>query len=178
MLDALRESRAVSAARRAARERTPLPMEPRVRERRVFVVLPRATDANDAAQRAAWSFLSSLDLAASRIVPLVFGRDVGTPDAFAGAVLHVSEQDLDWRRLPKRVVAEAVWTRRPDVAIDLSDRFSPAAAYLVGGAPAAIRIGTDPSPDAALFYDLVVTGGPAALLRALATLDPPILPVR
>jgi hypothetical protein len=152
--------------------------EPRVRERRVVAVLPRAQDAQDDAQRGAWAFLLSLELAPSHIVPLVFGRDVGTPDAFAGAVFHVSDQDLDWRRLPKRVVAEGVWTRRPDVAIDLTPSLSAPAAYLVGGSPAAIRIGLDPSREAAPFYDLVVTGGMEALRRALAQLEPPVLPIR
>lgn len=177
MLDVLRNSQALRLAHRAAEARRPVEPDVRVQERRVVVVMPRAEDASSGAQREAWSFLASLDLAPSHIVPLVFGRDVGTPDAFAGGVLHVTDSDLDWRRMPKRVVAEAVWTRRPDVAIDLSETFSPAAAYLVGGSPAAVRIGTDPNREAAPFYDLVVTGGPRALRDALAQISPPILPI-
>lgn len=152
--------------------------EPRVNERRVVVVMPRAEDTESTAQREAWAFLSSLDLAPNHIVPLVFGRDVGTPDAFAGGVLHVRDGDLDWRRMPKRVVTEAVWTRRPDVAIDLSDGFNLAAAYLIGGSPAGVRIGTNSDPEAALFYDLVITGGPRSMSRVLAKLDPAVLPIR
>ena len=178
MIDTLRQSQALRLARRAAETRSPVQPDARIRERRVVVVMPRAEEADSDAQREAWTFVGALDLAPSHIVPLVFGRDVGTPDAFAGAVLHVGDSDLDWRRLPKRVVAEAVWTRRPDVAIDLSETFDPAAAYLVGGSPAAFRIGTDPDPDSSPFYDLVITGGPRAMKRALAQLDPPILPVR
>ena len=115
MLDALRQSQAIRLARRAAESRRAVTPDPRVRERRVVVVMPRALEMTSDEQREAWTFLSMLDLAPSHIVPLVFGRDVGTPDAFAGAVLHVTDGDLDWRRMPKRVVAEAVWTRRPDV---------------------------------------------------------------
>ncbi|MEM1055838.1 MAG: hypothetical protein AAGI52_09935 [Bacteroidota bacterium] len=178
MLEAFRQSQALRLARRVAEARRPVDPEPRVRERRVVAVLPRAEDAHDEAQREAWAFLLALDLAPSHIVPLVFGRDVGTPDVFAGAVFHVTDQDVDWRRLPKRGITEGVWTRRPDVAIDLSPSLFAPAAYLVGGSPAAVRIGLDPKRDAAAFYDLVVTGGLEALRRTLAHLDPPVVPIR
>lgn len=141
-----------------------------------MAVLPSA-EADEAAQREAWAFLTSLGVRPSHIVPLVFGRDVGTPDVFAGAVLHVGEKDMDWRGVPKRAVAEALWAKRPDVALDLSASLTAGAAYLVGGSPAAFRIGLDPSPEAAPFYDLVVTGGPQALRRTLAQIEPPVLPV-
>lgn len=177
MIDALRQSRALKAARQAAASRRVFPPEARVDARRIFAVLPMAEGVGDDAQKDAWAFLASLDLAPGRIVPVVFGRDVGAPDRFAGSVLHIGEKSVDWRGLPRTAVTEGLWTQRPDVAIDLSPEFSVAAAYLVGGSPAAVRIGLDPSPEAAPFYDLVVTGGVAGLRRALAQLDPPVLPV-
>jgi hypothetical protein len=177
MLEALRHARALRAARRAAASRRVFPPEARPEDRRLFAVLPRVTETDRDAQREAWQFLSGLPLAPSRIVPVVFGRDEGAPDAFAGSVLHVSEKDVDWRGLPKRVVAEALWSQRPDVALDLTGAGDVGAAYLVGGSPAAVRVGSDPSPEAAAFYDLVVTGGPAALRRALSQIEPPVLPV-
>lgn len=177
MLDALRHSRARRAALAAASTRQAFPPEARLNARRVFAVLPVAEDASDDAQREAWTFLSTLDLSPGHIVPVVFGRDVGAPDRFAGSVLHIGEKSLDWRGLPRTAVSEALWTQRPDVAIDLSQTFSVAAAYLVGGSPAGIRIGLDPSPEAAPFYDLVVTGGAEGLRRALKQIEPPVLPL-
>lgn len=177
MLDALRRSRALKAARQAAVSRRAVTPEARVEDRRLFAVLPEARDVDDDAQRDAWAFLSSLALSPRHIVPVVFGRDVGAPDRFAGSVLHIGEKSLDWRGLPRTAVTEALWTQRPDVAIDLSTEFSIPAAYLVGGSPAAVRIGLDPSPERADFYDLVVTGGADGLRRALAHIEPPVLPV-
>lgn len=177
MLDALRRSRALRAARAAAAERRPHAPDPRLESRRLFAVLPRAEEAGSDAQREAWSFLARLPLAPGHIVPVVFGRDEGTPDAFAGAVLHVTDGDRDWRRLPSRLVAEALWSPRPDAALDLTGAFDVGAAYLVGGSPAPVRIGLDPSPEAAPFYDLMVTGGIPALHRALGRIHPPVLPV-
>ena len=177
MLDALRQSRALRAAHRAASERRVFPPEARPESRRLFAVLPVVEEGGGGEQREAWAFLSRLPLAPGHIVPVVFGRDEGTPDAFAGSVLHVTDKDLDWRRLPRTVVAEALWSQRPDVALDLTGGFHVGAAFLVGGSPAAVRVGLDPSPEAAPFYDLVVTGGPEGLRRALAQIEPPVLPV-
>ena len=177
MFDALRQSRALRAALKAVADRRPLAPEAPPRARRLVAILPHAEDAGATSQREAWAFLASLDLPPSHIVPVAIGRDVGAPDRFAGSVLHVIEKDLDWRGLPRRVVADALWKKRPDVALDLSETFSLPAAYLVGGSPAAVRIGLDPSPEAQPFYDLVVTGGPEALRRALAQIEPPVLPV-
>ncbi|MEL6616971.1 MAG: hypothetical protein AAFQ43_14605 [Bacteroidota bacterium] len=177
MLDTLRRSRALKAAHQAVASRRAFPPEARVDARRVFAVLPEAQDIDDDVQRDAWHFLAGLDLPPRQIVPVVFGRDVGAPDRFAGSVLHIGEKSIDWRGLPRTAVTEALWTQRPDVAIDLSTEFSVAAAYLVGGSPAAIRIGLDPSPEAAPFYDLVVTGETEGLRRALEQLDPRVLPV-
>ena len=178
MLDALRRSRALKAAHQAVAARTPHAPSPSPAARRLFAVLPHAEDASDRSQRDAWALLSALDLAPGHIVPVTLGRDVGAPDRFAGSVLHITEKELDWRGLPRRVVADGLWTQRPDVALDLTGGFTLAAAYLVGGSPASFRIGLDPAPEAAPFYDLVVTGGPDALRRALSQIEPPVLPVR
>ena len=178
MLDALRRSRALKAAHQAVAARRAHAPEAAPEARRLFAILPEAEDASDRSQRDAWAFLTSLDLAPGRIVPVTLGRDVGAPDRFAGSVLHITDKELDWRGLPRRVVAHGLWTQRPDVALDLTGTFTLAAAYLVGGSPASVRIGLDPAPEAAPFYDLVVTGGPEALRRALGQIEPPILPVR
>ena len=178
MLDAFRARLAMRAAHQAARERRPVRPESRVAERRLFAVLPAVGTEGAHGQAEAWRFLRALDVPASHIVPVVFGESAGVPDAFAGGVLHVTDANLDWRGVPRRVVAEGLWTQRPDVALDLSATPRSAALHLVGGAPAAVRIGLDPDPALAPFFDLVVTGGPQALARALARLDPPVLPVR
>lgn len=178
MLDAFRHSRALKAAHKAVAARRGQPPEATTSARRLFAILPEAEDAADRSQREAWAFLSALDLAPGRIVPVTLGRGVDAPDRFAGSVLHITEKEMDWRGLPRRVVSEGLWTQRPDVALDLTSGFTLAAAYLVGGSPASVRIGLDASPEASPFFDLVVTGGLNALQRALAQIEPPILPMR
>jgi hypothetical protein len=105
------------------------------------------------------------------------------PDAFAGAVRTVGAKGLDWRGLPRRAVAEALWHQRPDVALDLNPAFDLAAAYLVGASPARFRVGLH-SETGEPFFDLMVapTGGYAAALDALrgylASVEPPVLSFR
>lgn len=178
MLDALRERLATRAALRAVRRREVRPWPARLRARRVLIVLPR----DEADLRTAWRFVQSLDLLRGNVTAVAAsGQAAYVPDPFAGGVRILGAEDRDWRGLPRRAVAEAVWAQKPDVALDFSRPFSLAAAYLVGGAPAGLRVGLY-DPRAEPFYDLLIApadageGGPGALGRYVEGMDPPVLP--
>lgn len=135
-------------------------------------------------QRAAWAFLSDLNLPPSSIHAVVMGDRVAyAPDAFAGHVQTLGETVQDWRRLPRRTALEPIWAQAPSVALHLADSGDLSAAYLVGASPASVRIGPHEPEDEA-FYDLMVVdrGDVAsrivALRRMLAQITPPVLPLR
>ena len=143
----------------------------------MLIVLPQEEEE----VRIAWKLVKAIDAPRGRVMPVsLHGRVPYVPDAFAGAVFQVEESKLDWRGLPKKVVSDAVWTRRPNVAIDLSSSFDLAAAYLVGASSAALRVALH-NPQAEPFFDLLIapTHGyrvaVGALRHYLAALEPPAL---
>lgn len=177
MLEALRARAAQRATEGAIAARRPRRLAPSLSQRRVLVAMPDGDATGAWTQKAAWALIRRFDLPARAVVPVVHGQAAGVPDAFAGDVVHLS--DLDWRRLPRRAVGEALWSAAPDVALDLCLDVRPWAGWLVGGAPAAVRVGLDPSEAAAPHYDLVAAGAaPDGLARVLGSLDPPLLPLK
>ena len=154
----------------AARARRPVVAASAVRD--VLVVLPEGA----AALRAAWHFVAGLD---ARVVLVASGDCVAVvPDAHAGAVVRA---DLDWRGVPRAALRALVWTPGLDVAIDLGPPGALVGAALVGGAPAALRIGVA-DPATAGCYDLALGAGtadvPAHLLARLAQIRPALVPLR
>ncbi|MEM1116856.1 MAG: hypothetical protein AAF845_13380 [Bacteroidota bacterium] len=138
----------------------------------------------EAQQRAAWAFLLDIDLHRSRIYAVVMGERVPyAPDAFAGHVHTLGPSTHDWRRLPSTSSVEAVWNLAPGVALNLAASDDLSAAYLIGGAPASVRIGPY-LPDDELLYDLMLQGAldiPSRIVtlrRVMAQIRPPLLPLR
>ncbi len=177
MIERIREALARRAAFAAVAARRPRVLATRPEARTLLVVLP--TD--EPGQRAAWSLIVRLDLPDSQVIPVVVGGPVAyAPDRFAGHVEVVGADEYDWRRLPRRAVAERLWARSPDVALNLADTGDLAAAVLVGASPAAVRIGRHDA-EVETFYDLMISGDdgdPAgAVGRLLVQLDPPVLPL-
>ena len=177
MIDRIRQSLARRAALAAVAARHPRQIATRPEARTLLLVLP----ADDAGQRAAWALVDRTGLPPKQVVPIVVGDRIAyAPDRFAGHVEVIGDADLDWRRLPRRALAERVWAQSPDVALNLADVGDLATAVLVGASPAAVRIGRH-DPDAETFYDLMISGDdgdPAAAVgRLLARLTPPILPL-
>lgn len=176
MIGRLREALARRAALAAVAARQPRPLPDRPESRRLLLVLP----ADEPGQRAAWALVDRLALADDHVFPVVFGDRIAyAPDRFAGGVPVMGSSDLDWRGLVRTSVAEAIWARRPDVALSLADVSDLGAAVLVGASPAAVRIGRY-GPDVERFYDLMIAGGDdaaGAVGRFLAQLDPPVLPL-
>ena len=169
---ARREVRAALAARRAR----PLPPDPR--RRTVLVALPGGEDA----LRQAWALLDAFDVVDSQVAPVRAGEGLGyVPDRWAGGVRVIGPDEYDWRRLPSRHARHALWTQRPDLALNLAEPSDLGAALLVGASPAAVRVGVH-ARDREPFYDLMVRAEPAdaiaALGRLLRRLDPPLLPPR
>lgn len=178
MIEALRHRMARRAALDAVAARRPA--ESPSPGRSLLLVLP--TD--EAGQRAAWALVADLDLPPAGVIPVVLDERVAyAPDAFAGHVTALGPKALDWRRLPRRAEAEAVWSRSPDVALNLAGPSDLGAAYLVGASPASVRIGPFVPGDEA-FYDLMVKGETdsasvaRAVRRLLDQVAPPILPLR
>lgn len=174
MFDAFRTRLAWSAALRAIRRRTPRPLAP-LAERRLLVVLPPDAD------RAVWNVLKQIDLPGRQLHLVALGM-TSPPDQFAGAVVVLDDRARDWRGLPVREAAKA-WAAAPDVALNLAVPSDPAAMLVVGASPAAIRVGGhDERSETA--YDLLTAGpagvapDPAALLRVLAQIEPPVVPLR
>ena len=122
------------------------------RSRSALIVLP----VEEEGQRAAWSLIRSIDLEVARIYTVGLGSTgAGVPDAFAGHVRVVGDAELDWRRLPKESVRAELWASRPEVALNLAAPDLLAAAILVGGSPAIVRVGRyDPSNESC--YDLMI----------------------
>lgn len=176
MFESLRETLAFRVAARAARRRTPGSWRARLHERRLLIVLPQ----EEGALHEAWELVRSLDLAPERVAPVALAGPVAyVPDAYAGRVRLLDAAERNRLGVPHRAAVEALWRERPDVAVDLSAPFGPASALIVGGAPAALRVGLY-DPRAEPYYDLLVAPGrePAAeaVGRYLAVLEPPALP--
>ena len=164
MLDGFRYRLGYRAALRAERKRTVVEAAPEERGR-VLVLLP----SEEALLLPAWGFIQSLGVAMSDLVPVsTTGRVPYAPDAFAGGVRTLSDDDLDWRRLPRQKTAEALWAPPPTLALDLTPDFDLPAAYLIGASPARFRVGLH-SPEAEPFFDLLIapTAGYAEALQAL-----------
>ena len=179
MIEELRRRFAVRALAAALAARTPLDLAPHPGHRTLLVVLPD----DELGQRATWSLLDHVDLGARQIHPVVMGERVAyQPDRFAGAVRTIGDGERDWRRLPTAAARQSVWTTRPDVALNLAGPSDLASAMLVGGSPAAVRIGRH-APGREDCYDLMVQGEPDAasaadaLGRLLRQITPPILPL-
>ena len=173
MIGALRDTLARRAARRAVRERTRGTLRSEPSRRRALVVLPPTREAAEAT----WGLLESLGLEAPRIVPVALGAVAYVPDRYAGRILVVEPTGA--LRLPSAAMRRAAWEPAPDVAINLHDPLDAAAALLVGGSPAPIRVGYA-DRRAEPFYDLLVGApggadpGPEAVVRTLAQLQPPL----
>lgn len=170
MTGALRTRLAWGAAGRlvAARPSRP-PVEAHL-VRRILVVLPT----EEAALRAAWRVVEAF---AAPVVPVVVGEAVAfVPDAYAGAVVRVGPDVLDWRGLPARALRDRLWAPGLDVAIGLGDPSDLAGAVLVGASPAAFRVGID-APETAGWYDLALGAAtadpPGELLARLGQIRPP-----
>ncbi len=175
MIEALKTHLGWQAARRlvAARARR-LPAEAHLVQR-ILVVLP--TD--EAALRAAWRMVEALG---APVVPVVVGDAVAfVPDAFAGAVVRVGRDVLDWRGLPTAAVRARLWAPGLDVAIALGDPSALAGAVLVGASPAGFRVGID-APETAGWYDLALGAAtadpPGELLARLGQIRPSLVPLR
>jgi hypothetical protein len=177
VLEDLRSRLGYRAALRAARRRTPTSAPGRLLSRRVLILLPPKEDD----LRAAWRFVQALDEPPAHLVPaLTVGRVPYAPDAFAGHVQTVGEQERDWLGIPARSARERLWTPPPQVALDLNPSFDLAAAYLVGASPARFRAGLY-GEEREPFYDLLIRPkeGYAAALEALrgylAAIEPPVV---
>lgn len=148
-------------------------MRPDASQRMALVVLPETRE--DA--EAAWSALESLGLGPERIVPVALDAVAYVPDRYAGRILIAPRAGL--LRLPAPDSRATAWAAPPDVAINLLDPRDPAGALLVGGSPAALRVGYA-DRRAESFYDLLVgapgesSPDPGTVARALAQLRPPL----
>ncbi|HLA64663.1 MAG TPA: hypothetical protein VK610_09570 [Rhodothermales bacterium] len=176
MLDGLLDRLALATALRAARRRQVLAWRGGVASRRVQVILPQ----EDAALHDAWMFVRWLDLPPEQVTPIALSGTLSyVPDAYAGHVRRIEAAEKNRLGLPRKAVLERLWGERPDVAVDLSQPFSAAGALLVGGGPAALRVGLY-DVRAEPFYDLLVApgadGAADAVGRYLAALNPPALP--
>ena len=173
MIRAVRDVLARRAARRAVRDRDRRELRSDAARRVVLVVLPSTRDAAEAA----WGALESLGLDPDRIVPVALEAVAYVPDRYAGRILIVEPSRA--LSLPSAAARDAAWAPAPDVAINLLSPLDPAAALLVGGSPAAIRVGYA-DKRAEPFYDLLVGApgseapGPAAVARALSQVQPPL----
>jgi hypothetical protein len=173
--DAVRHGLGWHAARRLVAARAPRPPVAAEDVRRVLVVLP----AEETALRAAWRFVVAL---AAPVVPVVAGEALAfVPDAFAGAVVRLGRDALDWRGVPNRATRERLWAPGLDVAVTLGPPDELAGAVLVGASPAGLRVGVD-AVETAGFYDLALgasTAGPAGeLLARLGQIRPSLVPLR
>jgi hypothetical protein len=180
VIEGLRSTFAWRAARAAAAARAPRPLPGRPANRRVLLLLPD----DEPGQRATWDLVSALDLVDRQVAPVVLAeRILYAPDRFAGAVVVIDGAARDWRRLPRRDVARAVWGWKPHVALSLADPDDLGAAYLAGASPAAVRVGRHRGEHEP-FFDVMVAGtddaaeAAGALHRLLAQFDPPVLPLR
>lgn len=176
MIDGVLDRLALATALRAARRRQVLAWHADPAARRVHVVLPQ----EEAALHDAWAFVRWLDLPAEQVTPIVLAGTLSyVPDAYAGHVRRIEAAEKNRLGLPRRAVLVRLWGERPDVALDLSQPFSAAGALLVGGGPAALRVGLY-DERAEPFYDLLVApgadGAADAVGRYVAALDPPALP--
>jgi hypothetical protein len=178
MVQALRSRLAWRAIRAAAAGRSAPPWSADPAARSLLVVLP--TDAS--ALPAAWALVGATGLPVRQVIPVYLGADVlSVPDRHAGGVLALGASDLDWRGLPRRVVSDGLWMQRPEVALNLAPPDHAAAAFLVAGAPAALRIGFHADASASC-YDLQCAsdGLPSARVEAmhrlLAQIRPAVLP--
>ncbi len=177
-MEPVRRRMALRDARMAVARRAPRALPPSPTHRTLLVLLPHG----DAPLRAAWDVVARLGLSDRRIVPVQTGAEVGyVPDRFAGAVRHVGPDEHTWRRLPSARARASVWTRQPDVALNLAPTSDLGAVLLAGASPAAVRIGFHERAHEP-FYDLMVRGepdDPAAIPvveRLLRHIDPPIVP--
>ncbi|HEX8385236.1 MAG TPA: hypothetical protein VF576_03575 [Rubricoccaceae bacterium] len=175
MTEAFRRRAGWDAARRLVAARAA--REPAVASavRRALVVLP----AEEGALRAAWRFVAGL---AVPVIPVIAGESLAfVPDAYAGLVVRLGRDALDWRGLPKRSLRGWLWTPDLDVAVMLGPPDDLAGAVLVGAAPVGLRLGVD-NPDTPGFYDLALGAGtsdpPGELLARLAQIRPPLVPLR
>lgn len=171
MIGGLRDRLGRRAARRAVRERQRRGLGPDPQRRSALVVLPSTRDEVEAA----WRALESLGLGPERIVPVALAAVAYVPDRYAGRILIV--EPSRGLQLPSAAAREAAWSPGPDVAINLLSPLHAAAALLVGGSPAAIRVGYA-DRRAEPFYDLLVGApgdaepGPEAVARALSQVQP------
>lgn len=177
MIRSLKHHLGYRSALRAVRKRSVKTWSVSARDRKVLVLLPDGEEA----LRTAWGFVRSLSVLTSHVIPVSLSDGVAyTPDAYAGAVFKVGEKLHDWRGIPKRIITEAIWTQRPDVALDLTDSFELGAAYLVGASSAAFRIGFY-SDEGEPFYDFMIAprAGYESALDAmrhhLSAIHPPVL---
>ena len=168
---------AYRAALKATRRRAvhEWPTDPH--QARILLLLPE----DEQLLRAAWKFALQIDVPPASLAPVVLGERVSySPDAFAGAVDTITENDLDWRKLPNKKVIEAFWNPHPHVAIDLSSPFSVASAYLAGASSARCRVGLYDKA-AEPFYDFLLApmesfdGALHALCGYLASIEPPLI---
>mgnify|MGYP006879643244 CR=1 FL=1 len=167
--------RALQAAVRSRSART-LPSNPPARS--VLILLPD----DEEGLLATWPFVDALRVPMKNLTCVVVSERVAyAPDKFAGSVQRITPADLDWRGLPRAEVF-APLHGTADVAINLADPNELVATFLVGTSSAAIRIGQH-GPGTEPFYDLMLAGTQSAselvgaLRRALAQIEPPILPV-
>ena len=178
MFDAFRERMGRRALQAAVRSRTARSMPPTPSARSVLVLLPEDEDG----LRATWPFVEALDVPITSITCVVVSERVAyAPDRFAGSVQRIAPTDLDWRGVPRAEVL-APLQGTADVAINLADPDALAATFLVGTSSAAVRIGQH-GPTSEPYYDLMLAGTQSAselvgaLRRALARIEPPILPI-
>ncbi len=179
MLDALKTRLARRRALKLVGQRAVQPWAADPAARRVLVVLP----AGEAKAKEAWRFLGGLGIPEAQIVPVVpSGLIAFTPAAFIGRIKRLDEKAVDLLGLPKREVAEALWTPPPDLAFCLTPAFDLGAAALVGASPAAFRIGlAGAAAGAEPFFDLTVAPSDsfasalAVLETALGKIEPPVV---
>ncbi|MBN8588548.1 MAG: hypothetical protein J0L94_09525 [Rhodothermia bacterium] len=131
----------------------PWPLDPQ--QRSVLFVVPQEVGA----QRSFWQFLDELHLKWRGVfVAILSEQVVFIPPAYIGQALLIKPEDCTSLGLPKKSFLEKVWSRKPDVAIDLSLEANPISALLVGGSSAKYRIGPH-HEDAGLYYDLMLDFG-------------------
>ncbi|GAB5535672.1 MAG: hypothetical protein Rubg2KO_19210 [Rubricoccaceae bacterium] len=178
MFEAFRERMGRRALKAAVRSRTARGMSSDPSGRSVLILLPDDEDG----LRATWPFVEALDVPMKNLTCVVVSERVAyAPDQFAGSVQRITRADLDWRGLPRAEVLASLHGTA-DVAINLADPNDLAATFLIGTSSAAVRIGQH-GPATEPFYDLMLAGAQSAselvgaLRRALARIEPPILPV-
>ena len=158
--------------------------QPAADEPRILVVLPSELEA----LKAAWRFMSQVDVPPARITPVSrSGTIVYAPADYVGKVeLLEQKKDFDRRGLIKQKRIEQLWkTAQPDIALCLTSEFDLAAAHLVGASPAVVRVGIDDQEGRSdEFYDLAVRTSTAyeatidALEGYLRKIEPPIIPMK